>query len=377
MKIKQDYVSPGYHQIYFSFSSLEIQNIYEEVISSYQLGNVKNKKTLKQIDELVMKHIENKVIDEEIEKLDVFPVSWKKYRYLNEVSVNQGLVVICQFCVLPPGTEIQLPSKIPSDILKVSLDRDIFDDFTNQLMIKNNLYEEQKQQVITDGCLITYDISYEKDDFTINHIENRQLSYTTTNQKQFKLFLDKHIGDEVILDIDDEVVVKAKITEITKKVFPELTDDIVTNCHFLNTKTVEELTQKVTDIYQFSTIVILLIDFLAEFVMQNGDLVFDETIINHYWDYQEIPKGIKAQANFKRELTKSIIKEYIIAVINLNYPNDDVLLKEKIHEEYEFDKILFMGFNSIEKYQIYMHRHLMETKVLQYCLDQGIVELPK
>ncbi|MGD9886975.1 MAG: hypothetical protein AB7T03_03310 [Bacilli bacterium] len=377
MKIKQDYVSSSYHQVYFTFTSLEIQNIYQLMMDRHSLNEGKSKKTQRQLDELVMKHIETNIIDEEINKLDVIPISWKKYRYLNDLMINQSLVIICQFCILPEGVEIHFPSKIPSDILKVTLDHELFLDFIKQLLLNNHLYQEEHQDVVTNDCVITYDLSYEKDDFMINHIANRSLNFSYENQKQFLSFLDKRIGDVIILDNEEDVVVKAKITEITKKVFPKLTDELVQKCQFLNTTTVLELTNKVTEIYQFSTIIMLLIDFLAEFIMQNDDLTFDENVLNHYWGQKEMPKSLQKQKSFKRELTKGIIREYLIAVINLNIPDDNSLYKAKIQEEYEFDRVLFEGFNNINDYQAYMDRHLMETKVLQYCLDQGIIELPK
>lgn len=59
-----------------------------------------------------------------------------------------------------------------------------------------------------------------QDDFLINHLENRSISFTTVNQKQFRLFLNKAIGEEVVLDNDDGVLVKAKITGITEKDIP-------------------------------------------------------------------------------------------------------------------------------------------------------------
>ena len=376
MKIKHDIISPAYHQVYFTFSPAEMQNAYRLVRDMYSLEKPKSKKAQKQLDEMVVEHLEG-LMDEEIANLDVIAVSWKQFRYLCETSPDQGLVVICQFCVLPPGTEIHFPPKIPTELLHVELDQMIFEDFVKQLLTANHFDYDEPQKKVTDRSLVSYDLRYMQDDFLINHLENRSISFTTVNQKQFRLFLNKAIGEEVVLDNDDGVLVKAKITGITEKRYPPLSDKLVAQCRFLNTKTVAELTDKVTEIYRYSTIVMVVVDYLVEFIWQTQVFVPDEFVINHFYDSSKIPTNPKEREVFLQGLNKYVIKEYLLSLMDLNYRVDVQKLIKKIQEEYEFDKTLFFGSKSFEDYPEYLERHLLEAKVFQYCLDKGIVELPK
>ena len=69
-------------------------------------------KETKYLLELVMEKIEDGIIDEEISRLDVVPVYGRKFRYLTRISRNNPLLVICQFCILPPDLQLKFPTKI-------------------------------------------------------------------------------------------------------------------------------------------------------------------------------------------------------------------------------------------------------------------------
>ncbi len=377
MKIKQDYIGSQYHQVYFTFSKTDIQEIYQTVIDGYGLANANTKKEKKAIDDLVMRHIETRIIDVELTKLDVIPVHWKRYRYLNDLSMTDALVIICQFCILPAGLQIKLPSQVPNELLKLPIEEATLKAFYEQLFHDFALYQVVPSEEVDLDCLVTYDLMYVKDDFIINKIVDREIENVSTTKKSFSLFLKKTIGDEVVLDEDEGVVVRGKITKITKKVYPPLTDEIVSTFHFLGMKTVEQLHVKLHEILSFSTSVAVLLDFLAEYIYINGDVVIEDAVINHFWADKELPKAKKLRSAYIKDTSKEIIKEYLIWVINSNFSSSDFALQEKVREELEFDKVLFRDFKRLDDYQEYLNRHLMEAKVLQYCIDQNILELPK
>ena len=101
-------------------------------------------------------------------------------------------------------------------------------------------------------------------------------------QPECALFLNAKVGDEIILDEDNSVTVIAKVKEIRNLTVKRLTNNIVIKLNFLNTKTVNEFNQKITDILNFSATIIILLNYLAEFVLQTGNIRFDDYVLNFF-----------------------------------------------------------------------------------------------
>lgn len=375
MRIKQDYVSSQYHQIYFTFTASEVNNVFDEVIALYDIKEENTKKQKRYINELVMERIEDIIIEDEITKLDIIPVCGRKYRYLTEINRNKKLLVIVQFCILPEGIQLRFPSKIPSDLFKLPQEIDILKDFTKQILLANEEYDFKETNVVDQKSVVKYTIWYTKDDFVINEIKNQTINIDDVDQPNRLFFLNAKVDDVVVLDEEDGITVKAHIDEIKTKALKKLSNEIVERLNFLNTKTVTEFRQKIRDIFSFSTTVVLLLNYLTEFIMKNDDVIFDEYVINHFMDSEFMPKKKKDVAPYIEDIKKEIIREYIIWIINLNYQDDDVKYMDKIIEEYEFDKILFRNPNRIDSYQNYINRHVFEVRVLEYCIEQKILEI--
>jgi hypothetical protein len=251
MKIKQDYVSDQFHQVYFTFSAQEMNQIFVDVMATHNISEKEVKKQKKYLLELVMEKIEDGIIDEEISRLDVVPVYGRKFRYLTRISRNNPLLVICQFCILPPDLQLKFPTKIPKEIFKVSHAPDVVRGFVRQILIQNGEYEYKIGEVAKKGSIVKYDIAYTREDYVISEIEGQEINLNDIEQPECALFLNAKVGDEIILDEDNSVTVIAKVKEIRNLTVKRLTNNIVIKLNFLNTKTVNEFNQKITDILNF------------------------------------------------------------------------------------------------------------------------------
>jgi hypothetical protein len=375
MKVKQNYVSSQYHQVYFTFTVSEMQNIFEEVLTNHGFSDKEAKKKKNVLLELVMEKIESEIIEDEIEKLEVIAIASRRYRYLTEVSPTKPLLVICQFCILPVNIQLKFPTKIPKDVFEIPFLDKLLKDFTKQILIMKDEYKYVEGEVAYKGSIVKYDLSYTKDDFVISDILDQEITLDDITQNDRAVFLDHKVGDEIILDNNDDVVVTAKVTDITNFVVNELTDKIVENFNFLNTKTVEEFIQKIKSVFTFSTSIVILLNYLTDFVINTKEIEFDEYVIDHFMDDNSAPKKKKEKTNFIEDVKRDLVKEYIIWVINLGTNDEDQPFLNRIIEEYEFDKILFNSPMRIGDYQEYISRHSFEVRVLQYCLENNIIDL--
>lgn len=375
MKIKHNYVSPQYHQMYFTFTAGEMKEIFSEVISEHGLSDKAAKKQKKYIKELVMEKIEDDIIEDELSRIDVVPVCSRKFRYLTELSDSAPLLVICQFCILPADLQIRFPTKIAKEIFAIPHEEEILNDFINQILLSHNEFTYQNVTQADKTSIVKYDLTYQKDDFVISEIPDQTIDLGDFTQEQRSLFQDCKIGDTIQLDEDDDIKTIAKVKEIQNKVMNPLSDEVVSNLGFLGLKTAAEFTDKIRKIFEFSTAVVILLNYLAGFVLQTGDITFDEYVIGHFMDGDYAPKKKKDAETYINEIKKEVIKEYIVWVINLNYNDDETPYLDKVIEEYEFDKFLFNNPSRIDSYQDYVNHHAFEARVLEYCLEQKIIDI--
>lgn len=373
MLVKEKPISNQYHQVYFTFSISSMNKIFDDVIALRGFTKKDQIKKDKLITRLVMEKIEDEIIEDELEKLDKVPVSSRKYRYLTEISRENPLLVICQYCILSPDIQLGFPPFIPLELLKVPFMDDVLKEFTSSILIKNNEFEELEIDKAVKNSVVTYDLSYVQGDFKLSEVNGLSIDITN-NDEESMLFLNSQKDDIIILDESDNVNVVAKVTKVHKNVVKKLTDDLVQKVNFLNTKTVEEFNQKVIDIFTFSTNSIALINYLVEFVIKANYIEFDEYVLNHFLDSEIAPKKKNEIDAYLKEVKKELIKEYIIMIINLNYVDVEPRFLTNILEEYEFDKILFNNPTRIDSYQEYINKRVYETRVLEYCIDNEIIK---
>ena len=374
MIVKENPISSQYHQVYFTFSIATINNIFDEVIKKHGFSRKDQEKKNKQITKLVMEKIEDEIIENELDKIDQVPVCSRKYRYLTEISRDNPLLIICQFCVLSPDIQLRFPPLVPLELLSVPFIDEVVRDFTENILIQNEEFAEVEIDKATKDSIVTYNLSYVQGDFKLSEINYLTIDLSKEEEESI-LFINCQKNDIINLDESDNVKVIAKVTKIHKMVVKELTDELVKKLNFLNTKTVSEFTQKIVDIFTFSTNSVALINYLTEFVIKSNEIEFDEYVQNHFLDSDLAPKKKSEKNAYMKEVKKELVKEYILMLINLSYADEEPRFLNNILEEYEFDKILFNSPNRIDSYQEYINKRVFETRVLEYCIDNNIIKL--
>ncbi|MFA7435855.1 MAG: hypothetical protein WC006_05785 [Bacilli bacterium] len=374
MIVKENPISSQYHQVYFTFSIATINNIFDEVIKKHGFSRKDQEKKNKQITKLVMEKIEDEIIENELDKIDQVPVCSRKYRYLTEISRDNPLLIICQFCVLSPDIQLRFPPLVPLELLSVPFIDEVVRDFTENILIQNEEFAEVEIDKATKDSIVTYNLSYVQGDFKLSEINDLTIDLSKEEEESI-LFINCQKNDIINLDESDNVKVIAKVTKIHKMVVKELTDELVKKLNFLNTKTVSEFTQKIVDIFTFSTNSVALINYLTEFVIKSNEIEFDEYVQNHFLDSDLAPKKKSEKNAYMKEVKKELVKEYILMLINLSYADEEPRFLNNILEEYEFDKILFNSPNRIDSYQEYINKRVFETRVLEYCIDNNIIKL--
>jgi len=375
MIVKENPISSQYHQVYFTLSISTVNKVFDDVITERGFTKKEQEKKQKLITKLVMEKIEDDLIEGELEKIEKIPICTRKYRYLTEVKRDNPLLVICQFCVLSPEVKIKFPPIVPLELLQVPFIKDVVQDFTDNILVQNNFFGEEEVMRATNDSIVTYDLSYVQEDFKLSEVSNLTVDLGKQEEESI-LFINCQKDDIINLDESDNVKVIAKVKGIHRMVVQELTDDIVIKINFLNTKTVSEFKKKIEDIFTFSTNSIALINYLTDFNIMAEDIVFDDYVKSHFLDNNVAPKKKKDLDMYFKEIKKELVKEYIIMVINLNYMDEEPRFLNNILEEYEFDKISFNTPTRIDSYQEYITKRIFETRVLEYCIDNGIIKEP-
>jgi len=352
-----------------------MNRLFDEVVNSYGFTKADEQRKQKYIAKMVMDKIEEEIIEEELHKIDKIALGSKKYRYLTQVKRNAPLIVICQFCVLPPNIQLRFPPFIPAEIFEVPFLDEVIEDFTKKILIMNNEYDEIEIDKATPDAIVTYDLAYVQDDFTLSEVKDLTCDLNT-DLEDYDSFINCKKDDIIILDdSDDNVKVVAKVKRIYRLQVKELTDAIVKKLNFLNTHTVDEFKKKISDIFTFSSKSIAILNYLVDFVMATGDIQFDEYVMAHFLDEDFAPKKKKERKTYIEDIKRELTKEYILTIINLNYLDEEPRFLHNIIEEYEFDKILFDNPTRIDSYQEYVSRRVFETRVLEYCIDHNILKL--
>lgn len=373
MIVKENPISSQYHQVYFTFSIGTVNNIFDSVIKKRGFTKKELEKNNNLITKLVLEEIEDVIIEEELEKLERIPLSSRKYRYLTEIKRDKPLLVICQFCILSSGIQIRFPAFINLEHLDIPYINEVLQDFTDNLLIQHEEYDEVEFEKATKDSIVTYDLNYVQDSFVLSEVKDMTINLNL-NEAESMLFLNCKKDDIINLDESDSVKVIAKVTKIHKKVVKKLSDELVEKIGFLETKTVDEFNERITNIFKFSTYSIALINYLTEFVLKTKDVKFDEYVIAHFLDNELAPKKKNEVDAYLKEVQRELVKEYIITIINLNYVDVAPRFLSNILEEYEFDKILFKNPIRLNSYQEYVNRRIFETRVLEYCIDNNIVK---
>lgn len=370
MRIKQDYVSEQFHQMYFEISVEEMDNIFTEVYEeNADLIDTHTEALMESIKE----KIEYEVLMDEIDNLDVYMVGPKMVKYLTKIERGKMLLGIVQFCILPENLDLELPTYIPTKFLDIEITDEDIDKLVNKILLENNYYELSESEIVTKTAIVTYDLCYTKDDLLINQIKDQIFDMASDNNDIDPLKLEgKKKADKVILD-EDEIVVEARITKIEEKIPSTLTEEIVKRLKFSRVITVEGFKRKIRETVRFGKLLDVIVYYITEFVIQNKQLSFDSYVNNFYLKYAEHCDLTTEKIDYNMGIQRMLIIEYLSAIIDIKYDGDRVEYANKVGDE----QILAHLLDGSDLYfdDSFFERRIQEVKILNYCISEKIVDI--
>lgn len=370
MRIKQDYVSNQFHQIYFEISSVEMEHIYADVCEENgDLVNAHEEALL----EAVKEKIEFEIIEDEIEDLDVYIVGPKMIKYLTKIEKGKSLIGIAQFCILPEDIDIELPTYIPNQFLNIVIEEEDIEKTIRQILLKQGYFQVIPSLVVTNDAEITYDLSYRKEDFLINTIQNQTFDMASKNLDIDKeKFLGKRMNDIILID-EDEIRVEAKITKIEIKIATPITEKIVKDLHLYRTTTIEGFRKKIKEALEFGKLLDIIVYYITEFIMQNKQLVFDQYIMDFYQRFAHKLDIASNSDEYILGVQRMLIIEYLSSIIDMKKESEQIEHINKVKEEQALIRLL----DGEEAYfeESFLSRRVRELKILNYCLEEKIIDI--
>ncbi|HKM30334.1 MAG TPA: hypothetical protein VJZ51_06235 [Bacilli bacterium] len=370
MRIKQDYVSNQFHQMYFEISSAEMDNIFS-IVYEENADLVNSREDI--LLEAIKEEIEFEVIAEEIDNLDVYMVGPKMIKYLTKIEKGKPLLGIAQFCILPENLDLELPTYVPKNFLSVSTSNETIEKTIKKILLKHDYFQTVPSQTVNIASIVTYDLLYKKDDFLINTIKNQTFDMTSDSfDIDATKFVGKKVRDKIILD-EDDIKVIAQITKIEEKVADMLSEEIVRKLRFSRVITVEGFKKKVKETIEFGKLLDLIVYYLTEFIIQSKQLVFDDYVINFYHRFKDNLNLANDKVDYNLGVQRMLIIEYLSSIIDLKNDSDRVKHINKIEDEQILANLL--DGDDLEFAESFFERRVQELKILNYCLEQNIIDI--
>jgi hypothetical protein len=370
MRIKQDYVSDQFHQIYFEISSVEMDNIFADVYEE-NADLVNSREEL--LIEAVKEKIEFEIVADEIESLDVYIIGPKMVKYLTKIEKGRSLLGIAQFCILPDNVDLELPTYVPTKFLKITVTNEDVTKTINQILLKQGYFQTISDNEVTRDAVVTYNLLYKKEDFLINTIKDQTFDMTSENfDIDGEKFVGKHVGDIIDLD-EDEIKVEAKITKIEIKEVMPITEEIVKKLHFSRVASIEGFHKKVKDTLEFGKLLDVIVYYLTEFIIQNKQLTFDNYVTDFYQRFAHNLDLTSDKVEYTLGVQRMLIIEYLSSIIDMKNDNDRVKHINKVEDE----QILAHLLDGDEIYfeESFFDRRVQELKILNYCLEEKIIDI--
>jgi len=370
MRIKQDYVSDQFHQIYFEISSVEMDHIFADVYEeNADLINSREEFLM----EAVKEKIEFEIIADEIESLDVYIIGPKMVKYLTKIEKGRSLLGIAQFCILPDNVDLELPTYVPTKFLKITVTNEDVTNTMNQILLKQGYFQTVSDDEVTRNAVITYNLLYKKGDFLINTIQDQTFDMTSESfDIDGEKFVGRRVGDIIVLD-EDEIKVEAKITKIEIKEVIPITEEIVKKLHFSRVTSVEGFYKKIKDTLEFGKLLDVIVYYLTEFIIQNKQLTFDDYVTDFYQRFAHNLDLTSDKVEYTLGVQRMLIIEYLSSIIDMKNDNERVKHINKVEDE----QILAHLLDGEEIYfeESFFDRRVQELKILNYCLEEKIIDI--
>lgn len=372
MRLKQDYVSSQFHQLYFELSPKEVNEIFEEVAD--ENSNLTDQNSIEFIEKVKDK-IEYETIQIQINELDVYMIGPKMITYLTDVKKDNIVLGIAKFCILPEELNIELPTYIPSSFIETNVTKEQTLSTINKILICNDYYDLIEVSEVDETSVITYDLCYTNNGTVLNKIENQTFDMSEVTDENVDIdplkFEKKKKDDIVILD-NEEVKVEARIKKIEKKVAKELTDEIVKNLKFLRVTTATGFEKKINEIYKFGKTLDLLVYYVTEFIIQNKQIEFDSYVVDFYQKYASQCNLPTDNIDYDSGIKRMLIIEYLSAIIDAKYEDENIMHVGKIYDEQALAQLLD-GSDLFFDDAFFDHR-MEELKIFNYCENEKIID---
>lgn len=365
MKYKFEYVNDQFCQMYFSFSVKEVNELFIEA----KEDNIVN-------DEDILDYIKSKIdediLEDKLDELEIITIGPRLTNFMTDIKAGKPLMGITRCCVLPEDINLSLPTEIPEAMYNFQIDDETIETLIHSLLISNNLYEIKDVDVVSDDCIVTYDLCYMKDDLILNKIENQTTDTDTDIDIDFNKFKNKKVNGKITID-KDEVNTVAIIKKIEKKVPYELTNEVVSKLRFGSIKTKKGLFDKVRSVLEFQKDIQTAVFYIVESIHSTNQINFEDNVIEFFL------KGLpEIEANNKKEIIDNIkrmlITEILIKVIELKTDDEDISpeLYKKLDD---LSKLIFIadGRKSQSLLRDMFDDQIRQLKLLEFCKETGMV----
>lgn len=367
MRTKLEPVNEQFYQLYFSFSITEVEKMFEEVFDKYTY--------LPDSDEAIeeiKEKIDNEILEDEIEDLDLVVVGPRITKFMTTVKKGKPLMGITQMCVLPDDINISLPTFIPEELFKFDIDDETVENLIKEILIGNNLYSMEEVNIVDEDSVITYDLCYTNDDLLINKIENQEFDMQSDDELNPKLFINKKVGNEVVID-KSEITTIAKITKIEKKVPYSLTDEVISKLKFGSVKTKSGFVKKIKSILEFQKDIQISVFYITEAILSSGQFKFSDVVINYFLKAVNKVEN-KITESLKNNIRRMLIMEYLIKIVELK--TDDDFLSESTEKKLDdLSKLIFLadGRKPQTFTRTLFEDQVRQVRLLEYCKEAGLI----
>ena len=268
-----------------------------------------------------------------------------------EKAPIMGVVTVCK---INDKVKLALPDDIPNSLVdsinnELSKVKEMFD----KVLIKLGLCRNESSQVVTDHSSITYDLHYTKDGVIINTIEKQLFDMDIDNDIDKNLFLNKQVGDIIILDKND-INIEAEIKEIYNNIpYSEDFYDIE-KINAYNFESFKEMEESFNSSYRLETTINKMYDYILDYVCNNTEYEFTEDILEFF------KKNYPDANDIKRIIYEDLLKS--IVVYETSYEQNF----EELAEAYK--DMAFYIYTGMYKHQedlIYFNRKCISQYVVR------------
>ncbi len=361
MIIKSHVDSSNLCRIYFCISSDELTEkdfpngnpgLKEKFLEKYNRAEIEATLTSK-----CLMHKQNKAL------------SLKKIRFFTSAVEADYFMGVMTAYLIPNDVKIAIPNSVSQDVIDklLNVSQNTQKNFQKKL-IECGLYYNKKADVVSSFSVITYDLHYQKDDIVINTIKDQVFDMNEDEDINKELFLGAHLGDKIVVD-EDDILVIAEIKKIRDKIPYSNSKYNADKIAEIDYSDFDEMYNEFKKAYTNLSKVNILFDYILEYARENTDFSFPPQIKEFYKsalkdDYPNLFLG----DNFNGDLEEKMFFD----LLNSLTPYErlkiitDILDFDAIFNDLEFYyRTSLIEFEDVSKY-------ITKKNIISYYIDNNI-----